>query len=79
MMCNIKNGSIYSTELADGEHTVILKLDWCSSQEIAFTYKKGDDISFICYPILKGSYKLFSIKNITVNRHAYITLLSNNL
>lgn len=74
MKATIKNGDIYTIELTEGEHTIKLKVDWCSSCELKFIYKEGDDIAFDCYPILRGSYKLFSIRNITINRHAYITL-----
>ncbi len=43
----IKDGETKQFPVADGKHTVKLKIDWCSSQPISFD-RSGNQVSFEC-------------------------------
>lgn len=73
-ICSIKNGKEESFEIENGTHHIKITLDWCSSNDVEFDYKQGDNILFICHSSQKNSKLPFSIKKITIDKAAYITL-----
>ena len=66
----IKRGHSFETELSPGEHSVCLKIDWCSSQTLQVS---GDeDTQLHCAP---GGTALTALPDIVIDTDHYITLV----
>jgi hypothetical protein len=70
----IRNGTSANFELAPGTHRLMLKVDWCSSNEVSFTIDAGQKVSFSCGSNLRGFRVLLAIYYIVFARTRYLWL-----
>ncbi len=68
---SIKSGKTESFELSNGEHSIQLKIDWCSSRKVGFNITDNETTQMECYTSGGG---LFSGINALVNKNNYITI-----
>lgn len=49
----IRNGGSLSLELDPGHHTVLLRIDWCSSRPLEIDLDSGERVRLVCRPNAK--------------------------
>lgn len=54
----IWQGKTIEIPLSPGNHTIVIKIDWCGSNKIPFSISSGENIQFECGSSLTG-LKLF--------------------
>jgi hypothetical protein len=69
----IRDGQSYSLEVPPGQHNLYLKIDWCTSNSIAFE-SDGTPVEFECGNDLRGLKLLVAILYVTVFANQYIWL-----
>ena len=69
----IKPGTTWSGEIAPGDHSIQLKLDFASSVEIKFSVKAGESAGFQCKPrtFKFGTYLVGGL--MTINDYMILT------
>ncbi len=68
----IKQGKEFTCTLPYGAHTIQIKLQFCTSQCITFTFDStNSNVQFECYTVFKG---LLSIFTAFLMKNQYITL-----
>lgn len=70
----IRNGKEVRIDVSEGNHTVYLKIDWCTSKSINVYSNKYENVILECYPALRGSKKIVSFKSLIKDRSDYIKL-----
>ena len=70
---DIKDGETKNFPLCEGEHSLQLKIDWCSSQKINFVVKNGETTFATCSPAKKPPLIGMFIY-VTFKRNNYIDL-----
>lgn len=70
----IKNGKEIRLDVTEGEHTIALKVDWCSSKPVKVYVQKYENIILECYPSLRGSKRIIPFKSLFKDRANYIQL-----
>ncbi|QHZ48864.1 MULTISPECIES: hypothetical protein [Bacillus] len=55
----IKDGESVRMDLPPGEHTIQVKIDWCTSQILRFTLDEGEVLKFRCGSPIRG-WKIFA-------------------
>lgn len=71
----IKSGETLKFPLATGNHTLQLKIDWCSSKETVITILENQATYAKCAPIGKG---LLSVPSAFLNKDGYISIKVND-
>jgi hypothetical protein len=56
---SIANGAEVTLSIEPGQHTVQLKIDWCSSPTLAIPMADGQDVTLYCGPNCKPWLTLF--------------------
>ena len=54
----IETGKTIEIPMAPGNHTIVLKIDWCGSNRIPFSINPGENLQFECGSSLTG-WKIF--------------------
>lgn len=67
----IKNGQRVEVPVSHGQHELRLKIDWATSQSLAFNAQPGDVIEFSCEP---GGSAIGALPAVLANSGQYITL-----
>ncbi len=72
----ITNGETEDFELTAGQHTIITKIDWCTSNKITFTITENETKSFTINSFAKTSSlgALAAIYYITFGYNKYLSL-----
>ncbi|MBA2663355.1 MAG: hypothetical protein H0U74_13790 [Bradymonadaceae bacterium] len=70
----LSNGDHFQFELPPGHHKIVIKIDWCSSQTIAFDAHPNTLVRFSCGNYIRGWRVLFALLYITVLRDFYLWL-----
>ena len=70
----IKNGQSFSFSLPPGEHTIMMKIDWCGSSTINFTVREGETVYFRTVTRLRGVRMLLAPWYVIFDRFGYIVL-----
>lgn len=76
----IKNGGTFECQISCGQHSLQLKVDWCSSNTVEFDAAENETVIFECGSNLRG-WKLFKAnKTMRETPHEWIWLRqsSNN-
>lgn len=68
---SIKSGETKRLELSEGQHTIQLKIDWCTSKVENFSISENQVTYAECYAAGKGA---FSMINSVANKNNYITV-----
>lgn len=68
----IKCGEIKNINLAPGNHTIYLKIDWCRSNKIDFTVLENETVEFECGNPIDKRRILSSIIYITFLKNKYL-------
>lgn len=76
----IKNGGTFECEIPAGQHTLQLKVDWCSSNTLEFEVRENETVRLECGSNLRGWKLLKAGKTMRETPHAWIWLrrASNN-
>ncbi|WP_238883875.1 hypothetical protein [Clostridium sp. YIM B02551] len=67
---DIKDNEVKELKIENGEHSIFLKIDWCTSNKVTFIAKNNELKEFNCGNSMKG------LKCLLV--FVYITFLKNN-
>jgi hypothetical protein len=70
----IANGKSGDFAIAPGAHRLILRVDWCSSNELAFTVGNDQTARFSCGSNLRGFRLLLALYYIVFARTRYLWL-----
>ena len=70
----IANGASRTFEVPPGAHRLVLRIDWCSSNEVSFTISDGQTLGFSCGSNLRGIRVLLAFYYATVGRKRYLWL-----
>jgi hypothetical protein len=65
--------------IAPGRHRLIVKIDWCTSNEVGFTIGPDQVLSFSCGSNLRGLRVLFAMYYATLGRKRYLWLRQNGI
>lgn len=61
-------------EVSAGKHTVMFKIDWCTSQRLEFVISdERRQVQIECYATGRGAIPVLSIGKAIVNKESYIT------
>lgn len=61
--------STWDGPIEAGDHSLYLKIDWCSSPPVTFSVKAGEAARFLCRP---GGSAVAGVLDATLRRHRYI-------
>ena len=70
----IRNAEARDFEIAPGEHRLLVKIDWCRSNEVQFSVHDGDTARFLCGNNLRGLRLLLAIFYVLFARKHYLLL-----
>jgi hypothetical protein len=51
---NIGSGKSIEIPVESGDHTIVLKIDWCGSNKLPFSIRQGENLQFECGSSLTG-------------------------
>lgn len=71
----IKSNETLKIQLAVGNHSIQLKIDWCSSKEMVFSILENQTTYAQCAPVGKG---FLSAPSALLNKDGYISITINN-
>lgn len=69
---SISDGEEVKSEIAPGKHEILLKIDWCSSNKLAFDIEGGQTINFNCGCSVYGWKILFVLIYILCSPGKYL-------
>ncbi|SHH20156.1 hypothetical protein [Clostridium grantii] len=69
---DINQEEIKSFEVAPGEHTIYLNIDWCRSNKLDFYISENDVIEFECGSSLRSWRYFFGLIYITFLKNKYL-------
>jgi hypothetical protein len=75
----IANGASANFEVSPGAHRLILRVDWCSSNEVNFTIGNGQTVGFACGSTLRGFRLFLALYYIVFARSRYLWLRQGGL
>ena len=70
----LKSGETKDFEVADGVHTIFLKIDWCRSNKINLNFTNNEIIEFDCGNSMKGWRVFFSLIYVSIFKNQYLWL-----
>lgn len=73
VMGEIKNGEEKMFDIAEGEHELVIKIDWCASNTVNFN-KNGNATIFECGSNLRGVKIFLSLIYVIFMRNQYLWL-----
>jgi hypothetical protein len=65
--------------IAPGTHRLIVKIDWCASNEVEFPIAADQVLSFSCGSNLRGLRVLLAVYYATLGRKRYLWLRQNGI
>jgi hypothetical protein len=68
----IKIGKSIEIPVAPGDHTIVVKIDWCGSNKIPFQIKEGETLHFECGSSMTGAKFLFAFFYIIFMPNEYL-------
>lgn len=60
--------------VSPGRHSLVLRIDWCGSEQIDFEIQPGEHVFFDCGSSLAGWRLLLAVFYITFRAHQYLWL-----
>jgi hypothetical protein len=73
----ISNGESAEFPASPGAHSLVLKVDWCSSNEVRFSIGTGQVLRFGCGSSLRGLRLFLAIYYVLFARERYLWLRQN--
>ena len=70
VIAELQDGEIKVLNISPGTHTIKAEIDWCQSNEIAFSILEGENIELV----LKGTNPFLALYYITAGRKNYLKL-----
>jgi len=71
---HIADGETLKCDVAPGEHTLYLKIDYARSQKRQFHSSKDKDVEFVCSPNVQGFKVLMFFLYLTILSTRYVRL-----
>jgi hypothetical protein len=75
----ISAGASREFTVAPGTHRLLLKIDWCTSNEVAFSIGAEQVVRFSCGSNLRGLRLLLAFYYATLGRRRYLWLRQDGL
>ena len=75
----ISDGMSKEITITPGTHRLMVKIDWCTSNEVGFTIDADQVLSFSCGSNLRGLRVLFAMYYATLGRKRYLWLRQNGI
>ena len=75
----ISDGTSKEVAIKPGTHRLIVKIDWCTSNEVEFAIGHDQVLSFSCGSNLRGLRVLFAMYYATLGRKRYLWLRQNGI
>lgn len=78
-VARISDGMSKELTIAPGTHRLIVKIDWCASNEVGFTIGADQVLGFSCGSNLRGLRVLLAVYYATLGRKRYLWLRQNGI
>jgi|688.fasta_scaffold160329_2 hypothetical protein len=74
-MARLNDGESVELPVVSGRHTIVAKIDWCSSPTLNVNIRDGETVNFECGSNLRGLRLLLGIFYVLFLRDQYLTLV----
>jgi len=74
VVASVRAGQSVTVPVSAGSHSLGLRIDWCSSEELQFEARTGERITFECGVSLAGWRVWFALFYIIFRTHQYLWL-----
>ncbi len=74
---DIKDGEIKELNIENGEHSIYLKIDWCTSKKLNFIVNSNELLEFYCGNSMNGLKLLLVFVYITFLKSSYLFIQPN--
>ncbi len=74
-MVRLNDGQSVELPVISGRHTIVAKIDWCSSPTLNVTIRDGETVNFECGNNLRGLRLFLGIIYVLFLRDQYLTLV----
>lgn len=73
-MARLNAGQSVDLPVVSGRHTIVAKIDWCSSPTLNVDIRDGETVNFECGSNLRGLRLFLAIIYVLFQRDQYLTL-----
>jgi hypothetical protein len=74
-MARLNDGESVELPVVSGRHTIVAKIDWCSSPTLNVNIRDGETVNFECGSNLRGLRVLLGMFYVLFLRDQYLTLV----